>query len=111
MSPIVSTNIYTDIFVRVALTGSALIGFICLQQLDIKVIIAYSSVAHIGLVIRGLIYITMFGSLGALSLIIAHGLSSSVIFFGSNTFYLRRHSRRIIITKGLLNIVPLISFF
>merc|ERR1712150_228088 len=48
---------------------------------------------------------------GSLILLIAHGLSSSIIFFGGNVIYTRRSSRRIIVAKGLLAVFPLISFF
>jgi len=94
----------------IAVTGSSFIGLICLTQIDIKVIIAYSSVAHIGITIGGLIYFTQMGLAGALMLIIAHGLSSSAIFFGGNVLYLRRFSRRVILRKGFLSSTPLISF-
>ena len=43
------------VIITLALTGSALIGFTCLRQVDVKVIIAYSSVAHIGLTITAII--------------------------------------------------------
>lgn len=97
--------------ISVSLTGSGLIGFVCLNQLDLKVIIAYSSVAHMGLSIGGLLYLNNYGLSGSLILLIAHGLRSSVIFYGGNTIYIRRFSRRIIIAKGLLTVFPLISFF
>jgi len=99
------------VLISVSLTGSGLIGFVCLNQLDLKVIIAYSSAAHMGLSIGGLLYLNNYGLSGSLILLIAHGLRSSVIFYGGNTIYIRRFSRRIIIAKGLLTVFPLISFF
>jgi len=108
--PLVRTNYFLRFIISISLTGSALIGFICLNQLDIKVIIAYSSVAHMGLVIRRLLYISNIGLNGAIILIVAHGVSSSAIFFGGNLLYLRRFSRRIILSKGILGSSPLISF-
>jgi len=109
--PILSFNLNLNLIISVALTGSALIGLICLNQLDIKVIIAYSSVAHIGLVIIRLLYIRRVRMRGGIALIVSHGLRSSVIFFGGNVFYSRRFSRRILIRKGILSCLPLISFF
>lgn len=79
--------------------------------MDLKVIIAYFSAAHMGLSIGGLLYLNNYGLSGSLILLIAHGLRSSVIFYGGNTIYIRRFSRRIIIAKGLLTVFPLISFF
>ena len=81
------------------------------RQVDVKVIIAYSSVAHIGLTITTIIYLRNIGTRGAVLLILAHGFSSSRIFFGGNSFYLRKFSRRIILIKGFLTILPLLSFF
>merc|ERR1711992_435700 len=63
-----------NLLISISLTGAALIGLICINQLDLKVIIAYSSVAHMRLVIGGLLYISNVGLSGAIILIIAHGL-------------------------------------
>ena len=110
-SPLITTNSSLNLLITISLTGSALIGFICLNQLDLKVIIAYSSVAHIGLVIRRLLYMSNIRLIGGIILIIAHGITSSSIFFGGNLLYIRRHSRRILLNKGILSSSPLISFF
>merc|ERR1711944_290410 len=80
ISPLLENSYQINIFLSISLTGAALIGLICINQLDLKVIIAYSSVAHIRLVIGRLLYISNVGPSGAIILIIAHGLSSSVIF-------------------------------
>jgi len=111
LSCIIVFNSVVRYILSVALTGSALIGLICLTQIDIKVIIAYSSVAHMGITIGGVIYFTQMGVAGALILIIAHGLRSSIIFFGGNALYLRSFSRSIVLRKGFLSCMPLISFF
>lgn len=108
---LLSTSYQLNLVLSISLTGSALTGFICVNQLDTKVIIAYSSVAHIGLVIGGLLYLTLTGLSGAIILIIAHGLRSSVIFFGGNVLYTRRFSRSLLLRKGGLSCFPLISFF
>lgn len=100
-----------NLFISISLLGSGIIGLICLNQLDIKVIIAYSSVAHMGLVIGRFLYLTAIGFSGGLLLIVAHGLSSSVIFFGGNVLYVRRFSRSLLIIKGILTSYPLFAFF
>lgn len=110
VSPLIPRNFITNFLISISLTGSALIGFVCLNQLDIKVIIAYSSVAHMGLVIGSLLYITNIRLTGGLILIVAHGFRSSAIFFGGNLLYLRRFSRRIMLRKGILGSSPIISF-
>ena len=106
-----SSSPISSVIITLALTGSALIGFTCLGQVDVKVIIAYSSVAHIGLAIAAIIYLRNIGSRGVVLLILAHEFSSSRIFFGGNFFYLQKFSRRIILIKGFLIIFPLLSFF
>jgi len=111
MTPLLENSYQINIVLSVSLRGAALIGLICINQLDLKVIIAYSSVAHIRLVIGGLLYLNSVGLSGAVILIIAHGLSSSVIFFGGNVIYTRRLSRRILLRKGILSFFPLLSFF
>ena len=82
-----------------------------IREVDVKVIIAYSSLAHMGLAITTIIYLENIGTRGVVLLILAHGFSSSRIFFGGSSFYLRKFSRRIILMKGFLTILPLLSFF
>ena len=82
---------------------------ICLRQTDIKSLIAYSSVGHIGLIIAGVLTNSSWGLNGALIIIIAHGLCSSGMFAIANITYEATNSRRIFITKGLLNLFPTIS--
>lgn len=109
--PVIRPSAFLNFILSISLRGSAVIGFICINQLDIKVIIAYSSVAHIGLVIGGILYLNRIGLSGAMTLIVAHGVRSSIIFFGGNILYTRRFSRRLLLTKGLLSCFPIISFF
>lgn len=99
----------TPIFTSIAIWGACVTGAICTRQTDIKSLIAYSSVGHIGLLIAGAISNTQWGWSGALSLIIAHGLCSSAIFALANITYETTHTRSIYITKGILNIFPTIT--
>ncbi len=92
-----------------SLLGGGYIGILCLRQIDLKVLIAYSSVRHISLVIGSLLTNTLVGAKAALIIIIAHGLSSSAIFAGANYIYEYLHRRNLVLVSGLLNILPLIS--
>ena len=83
----------------------------CCRLTDIKVVIAYSSVVHISLVILTLLSLEIVRLPGIWWVILAHGLVSSGMFAGANIIYEQRHSRRIIINKGLLNISPALSLF
>lgn len=98
-------------WVSISLLGGVLISLICLRQIDIKAIIAYSSVAHIGIVLRGLMTLSYWGFSGAYALIIAHGLCSSGLFCLANISYERLGSRSLIVNKGLLNFLPRLSLW
>lgn len=96
-------------FIILALWGVVMTGSICLRQTDLKSLIAYSSVSHIGLVAAGILIQTPWGFTGALILIIAHGLTSSALFCLANTNYERTHSRTILLARGLQIVLPLIT--
>nr|YP_010242183.1 NADH dehydrogenase subunit 4 [Haematopota vexativa]QTI83222.1 NADH dehydrogenase subunit 4 [Haematopota vexativa] len=94
------------IWVSVSLVGGFLVSLICLRQTDLKALIAYSSVAHMGIVLSGLMTLTCWGFSGSYSLMIAHGLCSSGLFCLANVSYERLGSRSLLINKGLLNFMP-----
>lgn len=102
---------FNFIFISIRLVGGFLIRLVCLRQIDIKALIAYSSVAHMGIVLGGLLTITYWGLSGSYTLIIAHGLCSSGLFSLANITYERLGSRSLIINKGLLNFIPRLSLW
>lgn len=71
-----------------------------------KSLVAYSSVAHIGLVIGGLVAGNVWGAAGGLVMILGHGLCSSALFILVNVIYERRGRRSLIINRGLINLAP-----
>nr|YP_010564775.1 NADH dehydrogenase subunit 4 [Volucella trifasciata]UZA61178.1 NADH dehydrogenase subunit 4 [Volucella trifasciata] len=97
---------YNFIFVSISLVGGVLVSLICLRQTDLKSLIAYSSVAHMGIVLSGLMTMTYWGICGSYTLMIAHGLCSSGLFCLANITYERLGSRSLLINKGLLNFMP-----
>lgn len=97
------------IFCAISLCGACLTRILCIRQTDIKSLIAYSRVGHIALLICGIISNTTWGWIGALILIISHGLCSSALFNIANCIYEYTSTRRIYLTKGLLTIVPNLS--
>nr|YP_004935640.1 NADH dehydrogenase subunit 4 [Alloeorhynchus bakeri]ADI75227.1 NADH dehydrogenase subunit 4 [Alloeorhynchus bakeri] len=97
---------FNIIFVLMSLLGTFVVGVMCLVQIDIKTLIAYSSVAHMGLVISGLMIFNDWGILGSIILMIGHGLCSSALFCLANIVYERLHSRSIFINKGLMSFMP-----
>lgn len=96
---------------RVGLISIVYIGLICCRINDIKALIAYSSVAHIGMLICSLFGFYSIGYLGSLLIIISHGVTSSGLFCLVNLLYERRGRRRIYINKGLSLIIPLFRVF
>jgi len=93
-------------WISISLVGGVLVRLLCLRQTDLKALIAYSSVAHMGIVLRGLITIRFWGLRGSFTLIIAHGLCSSGLFCLANIIYERIGSRRLLVNKGLINFMP-----
>lgn len=98
-------------FFSLRLFGIFIVGLLCLFQLDIKSLIAYSSVSHIGLVICGLMSLNYWGVIGSLILIIGHGLCSSGIFCLANIIYERRGSRLLFLNRGLISYIPSLCIF
>nr|AWB98649.1 NADH dehydrogenase subunit 4 [Anopheles striatus] len=102
---------YNYWWISVSLVGGVLISLICLRQTDLKALIAYSSVAHMGIVLSGLLTLTYWGLTGSYALMIAHGLCSSGLFCLANISYERMGSRSLLINKGLLNFMPTLSLW
>nr|YP_009117095.1 NADH dehydrogenase subunit 4 [Pelotretis flavilatus]AGI78920.1 NADH dehydrogenase subunit 4 [Pelotretis flavilatus] len=96
-------------FIILALWGVVMTSSICLRQTDLKALIAYSSVSHMGLVAGGILIQTPWGFTGALILMVAHGLTSSALFCLANTNYERTHSRTMVLARGLQTVFPLMA--
>ena len=101
---------YNYIWITVRLFDIFLVGTLCLSQTDIKSLIAYSSVGHIGIVICGLITINYWGLYGSLIITIAHVLCSSGLFVLANIIYECSFSLSFYLNKGLIIFIPNISF-
>nr|AIG23314.1 NADH dehydrogenase subunit 4 [Ningaui ridei] len=102
----VTTNLCYP-FMILSLWGMIMTSSICLRQTDLKSLIAYSSVSHMGLVIVAALMQSPLSFMGATVLMIAHGLTSSMLFCLANTNYERIHSRTLILTRGLQMVLPL----
>src|SRR5262245_55414605 len=78
-------------------------------QPDLKRLVAYSSVSHLGFVVLGLFTLTPQGMVGGLIQMINHGLSTGALFLGVGMLYERRHTRLIAEFGGLWKVVPALS--
>nr|YP_006884171.1 NADH dehydrogenase subunit 4 [Euphagus cyanocephalus]AFS65906.1 NADH dehydrogenase subunit 4 [Euphagus cyanocephalus] len=98
-------------FITLALWGAVMTSAICLRQIDLKSLIAYSSVSHMGLVVAATMIQTQWAFSGAMILMISHGLTSSMLFCLANTNYERTHSRILLLTRGLQPLLPLMAIW
>ena len=102
---------YSSWLIRIGLIGCVMASIICLRQTDIKSLIAYSSVAHMGFVFVGLFRLNSIGWWGALVIILAHGIRSPALFALVGISYYRRGRRRIVLIRSSLTIAPLLTIY
>lgn len=100
--------------VRTAILALSVIGVIygslvALVQPDFKKLVAYSSVAHLGMVMLGIFAMTVESVQGALMVMIGHGVSTGALFFLIGMIYERKHSRLIADYGGIAKVVPLFA--
>nr|BAJ08108.1 NADH dehydrogenase subunit 4 [Kinyongia fischeri] len=98
-------------FVTLALWGMIMTSLICLRQPDLKSMIAYSSVSHMGLVVTATIIQTPSSLAGATILMVAHGITSSMLFCLANMMYERTGSRMLTTLQGMQTTMPLMATF
>nr|ADO60630.1 NADH dehydrogenase subunit 4 [Oedemera virescens] len=99
------------LFISLSLLGGVIISFICIRQSDMKSLIAYSSVAHMGLALSGILTLNNWGLSGSLGMMLSHGLCSSGLFCLANISYERLGSRSLYLNKGLINLLPSLSLW
>lgn len=88
-----------------------LASFIAVRQLDMKRIIAYSSIAHMNFALLGYFSNNLFGMTGGTLLMISHGLVSSALFLLIGVLYERYHTRSVLYYGGLVTVMPLFASF
>tara|TARA_B100001029_G_scaffold160401_1_gene148394 strand:+ start:1153 stop:2646 length:1494 start_codon:yes stop_codon:yes gene_type:complete len=100
----------SDYFVPLIFTLSLIAiiytSLVALMQEDMKKLIAYSSVAHMGYVTLGIFTFTQQGLEGSIFQMISHGLVSAALFFSVGVLYERMHTRLIVNYGGLVSIMP-----
>nr|BBN80010.1 NADH dehydrogenase subunit 4 [Grandidierella fasciata] len=89
--------------------GGVLVGISCLSQMDMKALVAYSSVVHMSTCIGALLTMNDWGLRASVFMMIAHGLCSSGLFYLVGLIFNRTGSRSLLINKGLMNIMPSLS--
>jgi NADH-quinone oxidoreductase subunit M len=109
MFPLASQELAPLVFVMsvVAIIYTSLVA---LAQEDIKKLIAYSSVAHMGFVTMGIFTFTQQGVDGAIFQMLSHGIVSAALFLCVGVVYDRMHTREIAAYGGLVNRMPIYAF-
>jgi len=92
--------------IALSLIAVVYIGFVALVQTDMKKLIAYSSISHMGFVTLGFFIFNSYGVEGALVQMISHGFVSAAMFFCVGVMYDRMHSRNIADYGGVVNTMP-----
>ncbi|MDP3555444.1 NADH-quinone oxidoreductase subunit M [Methylocystis sp.] len=109
MFPDASTN-FAPLIYALSVIAIVYTSLVALVQEDIKKLIAYSSVAHMGFVTMGLFTLNAQGMQGAIFQMISHGLVSGALFLCVGVIYDRMHTREISAYGGLVNRMPIYAF-
>jgi NADH-quinone oxidoreductase subunit M len=101
----------SGVMIALALVAVIYIGFVAMVQSDMKKLVAYSSIAHMGFVILGFFMFDTLGMQGALVQMISHGFVSGAMFLCIGVMYDRLHSRAIADYGGVANTMPKFAAF
>nr|AHA52555.1 NADH dehydrogenase subunit 4 [Pambolus sp. QL-2013] len=102
---------FNTMFIMISIMGSIYTSLICLNNNDLKIIIAYSSIVHMGLMFSSMLTMTNMSLKGSILMMIAHGLCSSSLFFIVNLNYKRILSRSMFMNKSMINFLPSLSLW
>jgi len=102
---------FTPFILVLAVIGIIYGAFLALAQQDIKKLVAYSSVSHLGFVMAGIFALNQQGIDGGILQMINHGISTGALFLIVGILYERRHSRRIEDFGGLARVMPVFAVF
>ena len=106
----VASDYFTSLIFTLSIIAIIYTSLVALMQDDMKKLIAYSSVAHMGFVTIGIFSLTKQGLEGSIIQMISHGLISAALFLCVGVVYDRYHSRMISSYGGLVNIMPKYAF-
>jgi NADH-quinone oxidoreductase subunit M len=106
-----ATREFTPLLMGLAVISIVYGACLALVQTDIKKIIAYSSISHLGYVMLGLLSLDLIGIQGAIIQMVSHGLTAGGLFLMVGMIYERCHTRDIAHYGGLAKILPVYSVF
>ena len=102
----VASEVFTPLVYTLSVIAIIFTSFIALMQEDMKKLIAYSSVAHMGFVTLGIFTLQQQGIEGSIIQMLSHGLVSAALFLCVGVVYDRMHSRLIKSYGGIVTIIP-----
>jgi len=113
MLPIVpdAAHEFAPVVITLSLIGVIYIGLVAMVQQDMKKLVAYSSIAHMGFVTLGFFIFNELGIAGGIVQMIAHGFVSGAMFLSIGVLYDRVHSREIASYGGVVNTMPKFAAF
>jgi len=106
-----SCHYYSPYVICMASIGVFYASMLGLRQLDIKKVIAYSSIAHMNFCVISLFVFNPLSIVGSTSLMLAHGITSSGLFFFAGMLYSRFHTKNLLYYSGIVYGMPLFSAF
>jgi len=105
-----ATIYFTPLVLTMSVIGIIYASLTTVRQIDLKKIIAYSSVAHMGFVTLGLFSLNLLGVEGSILLMLSHGLVSGALFLCIGVLYDRHKTRVVKYYGGMVHVMPLFSF-
>ncbi len=102
---------YASLISWLAVFGIVYGALVAMVQSDVKRLVAYSSVSHLGFVVLGIFSMTVEGIQGAIIQMVNHGLSTGMLFLCVGVLYERRHTREIEEFGGIARIMPAFTVF
>jgi NADH-quinone oxidoreductase subunit M len=100
---------FTPLMATLAVIGIVYGALVAMVQTDVKKLVAYSSVSHMGFIVLGIFSMTEEGMQGAMIQMVNHGLSTGALFLLVGMIYDRRHTREISQFGGLARVMPVFS--
>ena len=101
----------SGVVITLSLVAVIYVGFVAMVQTDMKKLVAYSSIAHMGFVTLGFFIFSELGMEGAIAQMISHGFVSGAMFLCIGVLYDRVHSRQIADYGGVVNTMPKFAAF
>ncbi len=106
-----ASEYFTPLFFVLAVIGILYGAWVAMVQKDVKKLVAYSSVSHLGFIMLGMFALTIPSVQGGMIQMINHGISSGALFLVVGMLYERRHTRKISDFGGITRVMPVFAAF